>query len=495
MSKNARQNDTMTLAWLDPRDLPRAPTVRGPLLALLGVALGLASLATGCGDPCDAADVRARLAAAVAGDVVTLPACRLEVSLEVPAGVTVRGTDGSHLVGPTDGPAVTLDTGAVGPAALEDVTITARHTGVLVRGEADARLETVTVEAESGVALRLEAAGTTRILDATLRGTVTEANRDESRWLSVTASDAPTHGLVASRGTLVIERSRIEGFAWLAAALGTGTGAGPDPLDVTIRASTLGHGLGVGVATRARTFTLEDTAVEDVWTGVRGWPSYGVFVESGAITSSRLALRRCDAYGLVQIAGEAMHTAPTITTTGDVGVWLGEDVTATIAGPGARIEDTAFSALTAVDATRVTLRDVDIASVRSVRRTVLVRGGIEIGDGIELVGSAFSLSNVSITGAERLGLLVDASASFSASDLSGVTVTSEGAGLGAILGSVDRVAEEAAPSTAMPGWDTGITRAGAAIANDPAFTGSLAAIVAPAPPSTGNVLGVIAPMY
>ena len=461
----------------------------------LAIGAALACLAYGCGDPCDAADVRARLSAATSGDVVTLPACRLEVALEVPAGVTLRGTGASELVGPGDGPAVTLGTGAGSPTILEDVTIHSHHTAVLARGEGDATIDGVTIDAQTGVGLRLEAGGTTHVLDSTVRGTVTEANRDESRWLSVTSSEAPTHGLLASRGTLVLERSRIEGFAWLAAALGTGTEAGPDPVDVTIRESTVGHGLGVGIATRARTFTLEDTAVEDVWTGVRGWPSYGVFVETGAITSSRLALSRCDAYGLVQIAGEAMHTAPTITTTGDVGVWLGEDVTATIAGPGARIEDTAFSALTAVDATRVTLRDVEITSVRSVRRTVLVRGSIEIGDGIELVGSAFSLSNVSISGAERLGLLLDASATFTAADLSGVTVTSEGAGLGAILGSVDRVAEEASPSAAVPGWDTGITRAGAAIANDPAFTGSLAAIVAPAPPSTGNVLGVIAPMY
>jgi hypothetical protein len=341
--------------------------------------------------------------------------------------------------------------------------------------------------------LRLDAGGETQVSDTTLRGTVTATNRDESRWLSVSASEAPTHGVVASRGTLRIERSRVEGFAWLAVALGTGLAT--DPLEVTLSNSVVGRGLGIGLATRARTLALEDTSVEDVWTGIRGWPSYGVFVEAGAVTSSGLSIARCDGYGLVQIAGEATHAAPTVTTTGDVGVWLGEGVTATLAGPGARIEDTAFAAIAAVDASRVTLRDLDVVSVRSVRRTVLVRGGIEIGDGIELIGSAFSLTNVSVTGAERLGLLVDAGASFTATDLRGVTVTSEGAGLGAILGSVDRVAEEASPSTATPGWDADVTRVGAAVANDPAFAGSLAAIVAPGPPSTDDVLGVIAPMY
>ncbi|MFN9811113.1 MAG: hypothetical protein ACK6CU_15950 [Deltaproteobacteria bacterium] len=479
----------MTSTWPDPRAWhPQVAPVRVSLMLLT---FALACL--GCGDPCDAGDVRARLSAAEAGEVVTLPACRLEAALEVPAGVSLRGTAGSHLVGPTDGPAVTLTTGAAGPSALEEVRITARHTGVLARGDGDARIRGVTIEAERGVAVHLEAAGETRVTDTTLQGTVNATNRDDSRWLSVTASEAPTHGLVASRGTLRIARSRIEGFAWLAVALGTGPAT--DPLEVTLSNSVIGRGLGIGLATRARTLALEDTSVEDVWTGIRGWPSYGVFVEAGAVTSSGLSIARCDGYGLVQIAGEATHAAPTVTTTGDVGVWLGEGVTATLAGPGARIEDTAFAAIAAVDASRVTLRDLDVVSVRSVRRTVLVRGGIEIGDGIELIGSAFSLTNVSVTGAERLGLLVDAGASFTATDLRGVTVTSEGAGLGAILGSVDRVAEEASPSTATPGWDADVTRVGAAVANDPAFAGSLAAIVAPGPPSTDDVLGVIAPMY
>lgn len=461
--------------------------------ALALASMAAATLVVGCGgSPCDAGDLAARLAAAQPGEIVEAPGCTLEAALTVPAGVTLRGSSSTRLVGPTDGPAVTLATGAAGTTGLASLTIESHHTGLAVSGDGDARVSEVTVEAITGVGAALATSGLVTLTGSTLRGTVTEANRDDSRWLSVTASDAPTHGLVASTGRLALSSSRVEGFAEVAVALGGGMGGEPDLVSATIEGTTIGHGLGVGLTTRAGTLTLTDAHIEDVWTGVRGWPSYCGFVEAGTVSSSGLALSRCDGYGLVQIAGDTAHSALTITTTGDVGLWVGAGASASVEG-GSRIADTAFAAITAVDAASLSLADVDVAEVRAVRRTVLVRGAIEIGDGIDLVGTSFSLRNVTIASAERVGLLVDASA-FSAADLSGITVTSEGTGLGALLGSIDRGAEQATVTT-MPGWDSGITRAGAAITNDAAFTGSLAAIVAPGPPSAGDVLGVIAPMY
>lgn len=479
MGRTARQNATMTCARLGP-------------LSMVSLSIVIAGCGGGVEPTCDGAEVIAQLAASGPGDVVTLPACRFEASLVVPAGVTLRARPESLVVGPSDGPAIALTSGA--DSLIDGVRVEGHHTGVRVVGDGDAALRSVVIDVITGVGLDVVSSGHTDVEDATITGDVTEESRDDSRWLSVTSANAATHGVLAREGTLELERSTITGFAWIALALGSGSGDTPSDLDVTVRETTLGRGLGVGFTSRARSLVFDRATIEDVWTGVRGWPSYCGFVEAGRVSSDALALTRCDGYGLVQIAGDAEHDALAIETTGDVGLWIGSDVAATVRGPNAFVRDTAFAAITAVDATSVTLEDVDVERVRAVRRTVLVRGSIEIGDGIELVGTPFLLRDVSITGAERLGLLLDESTPFATTDLADVRVTSEGTGLGAILGTIDRGAEDASVAT-RPGWDLGVTRAGAAIANDPAFTGTLPAIVAGGPPSTGDVLGVIAPMY
>ncbi|MBN8614655.1 MAG: hypothetical protein J0L92_28910 [Deltaproteobacteria bacterium] len=492
MDENARQNATM-MRWRLGSFSMWARSISVSVLFVSAAGLAAASCGGGEGT-CDAAAVTAELEAAMPGDVVTLPSCRFEAALSVPRGVTLRGTSESVVVGPSDGPAITLTSDASTASVIEGVHIEGHHTGVRVVGDGEAELRTVVIEVVTGVGLDVASTGTTHVEGATITGGVTEETRDDSRWLRVTSSDAATHGVIATAGDLRIASSTITGFAWLGLALGSGTGSTPSDLDVTVRDTTIGRGLGVGLTSRAESLVLDHVTIEDVWTGVRGWPSYCGFIEAGRVDSDALTLTGCDGYGLVQIAGEAAHDALAIDGTGDVGLWIGASVAATVRGPNAHVRDTAFSAITAVDATSVTLEDVDIATVRAVRRTVLVRGAIEIGDGLELVGSPFTLRNVSIAGAERLGLLLDASASFSADDLTGVTITSEGAGLGAILGTIDRSAEDATLAS-RPGWDVGITRSGAAITNDAAFSGTLPAIVAPGPPSTGDVLGVIAPMY
>lgn len=465
--------------------------------AALGLLVGpLATLAlSACEEAapvCDAVEVQRELDAAEAGDTVMLPACRIEASLRVPADVTLRGSADSVVVGPSDGPAVTVASGGMS-GQLWNVNVEGHHTGVRVTGDAHAVLRGMVIETVTGVGVEIASSGTTRVEGTTIRGGVTEATRDDSRWLSATASNAATHGVVVTEGELHVFDSTITGFASIALVLGRGTGTEPSPLYVTLRDTTIGHGLGVGFASRADRLELHGVTIEDVWTGVRGWPSYCGFVETGEIDTSGLTLARCDGFGLVQIAGVAEHDALAIEGTGDVGLWFGTDVIAAVRGPNAHVRDTAFAAITAVDAANVTLDGVDIEGVRAVRRTVLVRGSIEIGDGLELIGSPFSLRNVSISGAERLGLLLDASTTRD-SYLEDVRVTSTGAGLGAILGTIDRSAEEASLAS-MPGWDADITRSGAALSNDTAFAGTLPAIVASEPPSASDVLGVIAPMY
>jgi hypothetical protein len=451
------------------------------------------ALLVGCAAPCTTESIRAQLAGSASGDVVSLAGCGIvEGPLTVPPGVTLRGP--GTVLGTADAPAVRLVTASGLTTSLEEMVVEGHDIGVETEGDGNAWVHTTTVTCVTGVGLALGADGN-EVFDTLLTGNVTDANRDEARWLSVTSSDEATHGILASRGSVTIRSSSVVGFSSVAISLGEGvSGMETGPVQGVLEDVTLGSGLGIGLASSAATLSLTDVRVQDVWTGVRGWPSYAVLLVDGVATSTGLAIHDADGFGLVAIAGESTHDGLVIERTGDVGVWIGSGVTAEIAGPGARIAETAFAAVLAVDATSLALRDVDVDGVRSVRRTVGVRGAIDVGDGIDLVGTPFVLTDVRIARAERAGLLIDAATPLATGDLMAITVTSEGAGLGAVRGDVDRSAESFTPA-ALPGWDAEITRLGTAAANDAAFTSALALALAAAPPSTSDAVGVIAPMY
>lgn len=473
---------------------PRNSARFGGRGAALVSSLALASAASdaGCGsaDPCDVAALEAQLVAAHAGDVIVVPACTFEASLVVPAGVTLRGQAGARIVGPSDAPAVSLATVDGATTTLESLAVEGHHVAVASEGSGTVAIASLSATCEEGVCVALDASGGGTVVDSSLTGTVTAENRDASSWLASTASTAPTHGVVATRGAIAITSTTIRGFAWAAVSLDE---ASEDTLTATLTDTDLGAGLGSGLVVDATSVALTRTTIHDVWTGVRGWPSYALFVDRGTVTSDELGITDVDGFGVVQTHGDATHTRLHVASTGDVGLWVGAGVTASVVGPNASFEDTAFSAVVAVDAARLTLDQVTIDAVRAVRRTVLVLGAIEVGDGVEVVGTPFELSRVSIRGAERLGLLVD-HAALATSTLDAITVDASGTALGAVLGDVDRASETASHVDA-DGWDASIVRLGSAATNDAAFTGSLAAIVASEPPSAASARGVVAPMY
>lgn len=456
--------------------------------------VGVACFALGCGDPCALGDVQARLDAAGEGGVVDVGSCTLTGPLRVPAGVTLRGV-GARLVGSSDASAVVLETSAGLTTRLEDLTIEAHHVGVEARGEGEALVSSVTVELETGVGVLTTAAAST-LRDVVVRGTVEETNRDDGRWLSITSATAPTHGIVIAAGTAMLERVTAEGTAWATLSIGETLAAeGRAPIDVTLVGSSVRRSLGVGISSSAQQLSLVDSRIDQIWSGVRGWPSYAVLLVDGEATTMNSIISNADGYGLVEIAGRSSHADLVVEHTGDVGVWLGTGVECAMMGSATRIADTGFAGVLAIDSTSLTLAGARIDGVRALRRTVGVSGSIEVGDGIDAFGTSLTLTDVAVTGAARAGLLLDG-AMLAPSDLTRVTVTSEGAGLGAVLGDVDRTGETFAHDPTPPaGWDVGITRVGAAITNDAAFTGSLSIAVAPSPPSATDALGVVAPMY
>ena len=452
--------------------------------ALLGLLGGCAS------DPCSAEAIAAELAMAEAGTTVDLSACdRIEGAFVVPPGVRV-GSDGGTLVVSEGEPAFTLQTDVDLETTLEGVSIRSSHTAVRSEGPGEVRIESVNATVVAGVGLVLGAARND-VVFVTLTGDVTEENRDESRWLTATSADSATHGIVHGAGFATIAESSITGFSWAAISSGDGLlGVPGGEVELGLSGVTLGHGLGIGIVSSAQALSLSEVTIEDVWSGVRGWPSYALLSTQGQVLSNQLTVRRADGFGLVAIAGEQFHVNLQVQIVGDVGVWLGTGVMARL--EGARIEDVGFAGLIAVDAAVLVVRATRIEGVRAERRTVGPSGAIEVGDGIDLTNTPFLLDGVDILGAERAGLLIDEGIAFDAEDITGVRITAEGEGLGALVGPVDRGAETFT-AAAVPA--TGITRMGTAAANDAAFTGSLAIAAVPSPPSATDALGVIAPMY
>ncbi len=408
----------------------------------------------------------------------------------VPAGVTLRGPSVLTL----GNESVVLQTSAGLTTSLENVRIESDRLAVLTEGDGTARVDGVTIEPNRGVGIALGSA-TSEVLRSEIRGNVTRANRDDPRWLNVRASDDATHGVVVSRGQVTLRMVTILGFASVGLALGIGlAGMESGPLQAELSDSRVGEGLGIGIAARGESLIMENVSVSDIWSGVRGWPSYAVLLDGPSTSSNQLRIQQVDGYGLVALAGDGMHAGLSVEQTGDVGVWVGRSVQMTIMGPDARIVNTGFAGLLAVDAAMVRMDNVTIDTVRAERRTVGVRGAIEVGDGLNLFGTPFVLSNLAILRASRIGVLLDSAQRVDASTLFDVEITSEGAGLGAVLGSIDRSREEVA-SASRPGWDARVTRMGTATANDAAFTGSLPVALATQPPSAVDARGVIAPMY
>jgi hypothetical protein len=501
----------------------------GDALALarsLACALAL-SLPLGCAEPgiCDGASLTRALAEAAPGDVVAIGSCTVEGTLTIPAGVRLEGVDGSRVRAPESGSAIeVIPSQASGSAAttVAGLSIEARgRAGIVARGAGEIAIERVTVLAARGVAVAVEGTSAT-IRDLVIEGPIDETTaRDpafarvvggapaaaacpsgatceceigsvegeracdvDGRWSRLTA----TYGLHARDATLDIEGLDVRGIALFAVVL--------RGCETVWTGGSVDETLGVGVEVLGGRAELHEVRVEHTRQGLRGVASYAVVAAEGAVLeTTSLTIRDSERYGLLHASSIGRHAGMLAERNADAAVWA--DQSDELAIRDSTIEGSGFAGLVVVDSHDVTITDVAVTGTREVLRPLGIFGTVEIGDGIHLMGTTerVLLERVAVSANARIGLTIDLGATGSSLPvLVDVQASAEGDAYGAIAGRVD-VATGRLVAGAPAGWDTGVARDGAALANDPTLTGPIDAVLDARPPSAAEILMVVAPMY
>lgn len=465
--------------------LPRpgaAPRRRGPRAASLGVALalfGAAAPAGGCGDGenCNSEELRASLASAGPGAVVSIGACEVRGSFEVPGGVTVRGAGASDTrVVAEGGPAFVLRSAPAGAPAtrLEALAVSSADPAGGVRSDAAAvALSGVRVDVLRGVAVMLEGVTRADLAGVTFTGPVIV---EVAGTLSPTAGAdvTATHGLVITGGGVAsLADVSALGFARFGVLV-------IGPMFSWARGEVRDT-LGVGVMVAGGGGSIADVTVSGVWRGLRPLPAYGIVTTDGAVLdTARVTLRDNEGYGLLQNGGEGAHVDLVGQRNAEPAVWVQGADSFELSGAGSLLTENKLAALVTVMSASTTVRDATFQRSGLATRIVDLGGSVRVGDGLHaLVDDVASvrLEGVSLAGNERSGLLVDFLAGTpSSAVIDRVTVEGEGSALGAVL---------QGPDGAVPTgtWDVGITRRGATVANDAAFSGRL------------DIVGAIGPMF
>ncbi len=481
------------------------------------VALGLlASLALAAcqSDDCDLATIQGRLDDAAAGETVRVPAsCQLEGSLSVPTGVTLAGDAGAELrVSEPAAIGVTLDAGA----RLESLAIEAGgRAAVVARG--DATVASVDVDLRHGIGLYL-VDGTATVSDVTLTGPVSETNAADARWIDVVPEPDTTSGCAVATcacapGTIVSDTevcdSRGETVTW-APTIGIYTrsatlslsnvavvgiaryGVVADGSNLTWVDGEVRDVVGVGLLLRDGSSDLTDLRVSRIVSGLRGVPSYGVLTTDGHDqATSRVSVREGERFGLVSLDGRGAHGDLSIHANGDVGLWVSGSDGFSINGSSA-VEANGLAGVVVIDSTGVLLEGLRVADTASVTRSVGAFGMQTIGDGVQLVGANEALlRDVTVTGNARVGILADVVPELT---FENVEVGATGSAFGALGGAASMASGEIVVDSALA-WDTGITRVGDAVTNDPTASGAFDALVDGRPDGADSVVGIVGPMY
>jgi hypothetical protein len=114
-----------------------------------------------------------------------------------------------------------------------------------------------------------------------------------------------------------------------------------------------------------------------------------------------------------------------------------------------------------MDTARMVLRDARIETTLKLEHTLSEGGHEPVGDGIHAVrtGGTLEVRNVTLTGNERVGLLLELQGGTTDGvTLEGITASGTGAEFGVV----------AQGGTAAAGWDSGVTRDAATSGNDAA---------------------------
>lgn len=505
-------------------------------------ALLVTTLLCGCRDEepapsaavlCDPGEIVAALAAAREGDVVRVGECRIEVALEVPAGVRLEGLGpGRSVLAPPPESRVGVRVvagGELAPSAVSGLSIESsglvallardgaavalseldlrltRGVGVVVDGLEAASISRVRV---SGPITR-ENAESTALVDVRSRAELVEGelcdlppvaecaegerrtatcDRGEcgvleqacvcGRWRTLTA----THGIVLlGVGTASLDDVEVRGTAVVAVTVDTRSTRGAErPTRLSWTSGGCADVLGSGLVMRGEVeASLAALRLERSYVGMRGLDTYALVLTGpppdGAAPRARLeavdlVVADNEHYGIAIHAASAELSGLTVEGNGHAGVWVSASESVVVADSS--IARSAFAGLWVVGSRLVTVRDSAITDTRLARRPVEFYGSVSIGDGLLAASSAdaLRLERVRFAGNERTGITVD----LAGTDGRGlafdeVQVEATGSALGAVAGEVTTTLVARAPGT----WnDVGIERLGAAAANDLAAAGS-----------------------
>ena len=165
----------------------------------------------------------------------------------------------------------------------------------------------------------------------------------------------------------------------------------------------------------------------------------------------------------------------------------------------AKLPQRLIAGIMAFDSSGVRIEDGMIQGTRTGTLVYDLDRSIDVGDGIHLIGTHddVQISNVTLAGNERAGLVVDLGPAGTGSITFRDVTASSSAALGAVAGRLD--ASRQLVPVPLGGWDDGITRTGDAPTLDAmraTMMTSLQAVEAAAPPNTPDPVragGFIAP--
>ena len=429
------------------------------------VTASVATLAACKDTECDAAALQRALASAMPGDVVMVGSCVVQGPLVVPAGVTLRGEGVESSVVEGDGSATvveaTLSAGMT--TRMEGLTVRSSACAALVgRGPGAFEVANVAVESATGVAIGVEGAERLVMNEVSLEGPVAEGPPHNGIPLPPYTCDLggpSTHGLVVVRVPDVrLSRVTSRGFAAFGVLL--------------VESATTWEGgfsndhIGAGLEVYGGTAQLTDVELCRARQDTAPVESFnGVFLGGARIQSQRLHACEGEVFGLFHAEAEGVHEELVSEDNGFAGVWSQDSPSLRIAGEGSRVAANGFAAVAAFRVGSVEITDTTIADTAEGVTTLGGVGVIRAADGLHLVDNEnVRVAQVEIVENDRVGLLIDLGGASTASvSLSNVAVAGSGAQLGAV----------AQNGTAVPGWDSAVTRDAQLAANDAAFVGAL----------------------
>lgn len=414
-----------------------------------------AALLGGCGtDTCDPDGLAEALADAEPGDTVEVEACEVRGSFTVPAGVTLRGAGRGQtiLVAGAGQVGVTLTPGS-SAAALRDVTVRSEgRAGVLARGAGSVVVAGTAIEAVRGIGFGLDQVTSLEATDVWISGPVTDDGSLDAS--DVDPTKTATHGLVLSGvAQATLARVSITGFAAVGAlAVGGNT---------TWNGGGAPRNAGVGAWFDGGRATLTGVDVSETFGS--SLVVAGVLVTGAAdVTSQGLVIGDGKGYGLVTAGAAGRHVGLVAQGNRDVAVWVQDSASFELSGDS-KITANKLAGVAVVHSSNVTLEGVTVAKSDLATKVVGETGSVQVGDGIELVGSTknIRLASLTLTDNDRAGLVIDLEgAAADGIAIEGVSVSGSGTMLGAVFQG----------GLAPPGWDA-IDRKGDTKTNDPAFQG------------------------